>query len=86
MVRVLAMQMSTSSRSRLHPWIVTLAALVIAIAVRAALSPMFAGQYPFITFFPAVAVVARYAGFRQAVLAVLVAPVAAAALCSSECY
>jgi K+-sensing histidine kinase KdpD len=61
-------------------YLVTLLTVAAAGAFRLALEPVVGSQYPFITFFPAVAVVGRYAGFQLAVASVFVSSFLAAIL------
>ena len=70
--------MPETTASRLKPYILTALTFVAATAVRKALTPIVDYQYPFITFFPAVALVARYAGFRFAIVSVVLEAVSAA--------
>jgi PAS domain S-box-containing protein len=70
--------MPDATPSKFKPYILTVLTFAAATALRMALTPVVNYQYPFITFFPAVAVVARYAGFRFAVASVILDAVAAA--------
>jgi PAS domain S-box-containing protein len=70
--------MPEATASKLKPYVLTALTFVAATAVRKALTPIVAYQYPFITFFPAVALVARYAGFRFAIASVVLDAVSAA--------
>jgi K+-sensing histidine kinase KdpD len=70
--------MPESTASKLKPHLLTALTFAAATAVRKALTPIVDYQYPFITFFPAVAFVARYAGFRLAVASVILDAASAA--------
>src|SRR5690349_18784727 len=52
--------------------------VLVATTARMALTPLFSDQYPFITFFPAVAVIARFTRFPFAVASVFCGAVSAA--------
>src|SRR5262245_9942063 len=64
-------EMPEATARKPKPYLVTLLTLAVATAARVALTPVLGHQYPFITFFPAVAFVARYAGFRFALVSVV---------------
>ncbi|HEU4681443.1 MAG TPA: PAS domain S-box protein, partial [Gemmatimonadales bacterium] len=60
-----------SSRNRLTPHLIALAAVALMTALRLLLSPVIGGELPFITFFPAVFFAAWYGGLGPALTATL---------------
>jgi PAS domain S-box-containing protein len=72
--------MPVSGASNLKPFVLTLTTLLLATAARMTLTPLVGDQYPFITYFPAVAVVGRYAGFRFSIASVVLSALSAAML------
>jgi two-component system, cell cycle sensor histidine kinase and response regulator CckA len=66
-----------SSSQRLVPYLWAIAAVSVALVLRILLSPVLGTDFPFITLFPAVFVVAFVAGFGPAVLATMLSAITA---------